>query len=193
MNRFVMMCLLAGAGYLMWNHLGVSGPATQIDDQHVALETADFNVRFSRLEPFSDSFMIFGGSDAQPRNMMTHVTLSGLPVRHARSIAQSYPDFHMCKSPGARQAQQLTKTMNFVAADRQIQKTLSEALDLFNDRLTPDGERTCVTVSGERLKLESVHLKQNGMDVTSDVVPTIKMQVYLASDAEVADCKTLLN
>jgi hypothetical protein len=193
MNRFVMMCLLAGAGYLMWNHLGASGPAAQVDDQHVALETADFNVRFFRLEPFSDSFMIFGGSDAQPRNMMSHVTLSGLPVRHARSIAQSYPDFHRCKSPGARQAQQLTKTMNFVAADRQIQKTLSEALKLFNDRLTPDGERTCVTVSGERLKLATVHLKQNGMDVTSDVAPAFKMEAYLASDAEVADCKTLLN
>jgi hypothetical protein len=195
MNRFVMMCLLAGAGYLMWNHLGASGPAAQVDDQHVALETADFNVRFSRLEPFSEAYMIFGGSDAQPRNMMTHVTLSGLPVRHARSIAQSYPDFHRCKSPGARQAQQLTKTMNFVAADRQIQKTLSEALKLFNKRvgLGPDGDRTCVTVSGERLELESVHLKQNGMDITSDVAPTLKMKVYLASDAEVADCKTLLN
>jgi hypothetical protein len=194
MNRFVTMAVLIGAGYLMWNHLDLGGSTAEIDEHHVALETADFNVRFSRLDPFSDSYMIFGGSDDQPRNMMTHVTLSGLPVRHARSIARSHPDFYMCKSPGARQAQQLTETLNFVVTDSHTRKTLRTALDLFEDRLGSGGERTCVTVRGERLKIASVHLKQNGMDITSDVAPTMKrMPIYLANDAEIADCKTLLN
>ncbi len=138
--------------------------------------------------------MIFGGTDDQPRNNMTHVTLAVLPMRHARSIARSHPDFYMCKSPGARKAQPLTETMSFVAADGSTRKTLSGALGLFEDRLGSGGERTCVTVSGERLTLDSVHLKQNGMDITSDVAPAFdKMRVFLASEVEITDCKTLLN
>jgi hypothetical protein len=49
-------------------------------------------------------------------------------------------------------------------------------------------------VSGERLTLDSVQLKQNGMDITSDVAPAFdKMRVFLASEVEITDCKTLLN
>jgi hypothetical protein len=193
MGRVVMFTLLFGGAYLLVSELWLGGPAARVDGSSVELATDDFDVRFSRGSPFSESYMVFGGYNKQLKNAFFHVSLAGLPVTSARSIHRSYPDFHMCKSPGAKQAQQLTRDMNFVAADASAKGALIDVVDLHEKRIGSGGERTCVTVSGSELSLESVRGRQVEEDVTSDIRRTLgNSKYYLAESAEVADCQSLL-
>jgi hypothetical protein len=191
--RLLMFALLIGAAYLLVGETWIAGSAARVDGNSVEVETDDFRVEFSRGNSLSDSFMIFGGNQQNLTNRIDHVHLAGLPIRHARSIRSQYPDFHMCKSPGAKQAQSLTEDFSFVAATSSVKQTLMDVVDHHADNLRADGERTCVRVRGARLSLESIHLKENGMDITSDVRPTMaSTRFFLAEEAELADCQVLL-
>jgi hypothetical protein len=193
MGRLVVFLLLIAAGYLLINRLDPSTPGLSEDGGQLVVETAQLEARFSRIGSLSDSFMVFGGNNQQMTNSLTHVTLSGLPIRHARLIGQTYPDFHLCKSPGAAQAQRLTESTSFIGANRGARRTLIEAIDVHGERVRSGGDRTCVTISGHQLTLDSVHLKHDGRDITRDVAPTFGgTRFAVAEEVELADCASLL-
>jgi hypothetical protein len=194
MSRFILFCVFVGIGYLMWNHLRVTDPGLRMEGDQIVMDTDDFEVRFSRTEPISESFMVFGGMNKQLKNSLSHVTLAGLPLHHAVSIQRSHPDFHQCKSPGARQAQQLIETLNFVGETKSAKRNLIDVVDTHEDRVNGGGARTCVTITGARLEIASVQLKANGMDITKDVAPRFgHSSFYLASYVDVPDCQSLMH
>ncbi len=99
----------------------------------------------------------------------------------------------MCKYPGVKQAMQHTQSLSFVAADRAALNTLVEAVDLFEERIGTGAERTCISVTGAPISLESVHLVQNGADITRDVAPALnKFKLVLAQSVQIQDCQSLL-
>jgi hypothetical protein len=70
---------------------------------------------------------------------------------------------------------------------------LVDAVDLFEERLGADGERTCISVSGAPISLKSVHLVQNGADITRDVAPALnEFKLILAQSVQIQDCQSLL-
>jgi hypothetical protein len=193
MGRVVVFVLLVAAGYWLMNTLGVSGLGPRVDGRQLVIETSDLEVRFSRTGDLSESFMIFGGNNDQLKNSMTHVTLAGLPMAHARTIHQSYPDFHRCKSPGAPQAQGLTETMSLIGADRGAQSALIDVVNLHKKRVGDGDERTCVTLTGAQLELDSVRLRHDGTDITREVRPALRRtRFYVADEVEILDCQLLL-
>lgn len=157
------------------------------------LDTKDFEVRFARTAGLCDSFMIFGGNNDQHENSFTHAILSGLPISHAREISQSYPDFHMCKSPGAKRAQRLTETLSMIGANGRAKRALIDVVSEHGKRVSSGGERTCVRMSGSGLELDSVRLKANGDDVTRDIARLhSRSRFYLADEVRLVDCQSLL-
>jgi hypothetical protein len=193
MGRVMVFVLLVAAGYWLVNTLGVSGLGPRVDGRQLVIETSDLELRFSRMGDLSESFMLFGGDNDQRKNSMTHVTLSGLAMPHVRTIQQSYPDFHKCNSPGAPQAQRLTKSMSLIGADRGAQSALVDAVNLYKKRVGGGGERTCVTLTGAQLELDSVRLKHDGTDITREVRPALSHnRFYVADDVEIPDCQLLL-
>jgi hypothetical protein len=193
MGRVVVFVLLIAAGYWLMNTLGVSGLGPRVDGRHLVIETSDLELRFSRMGDLSESFMVFGGNNDQPKNSMTHVTLSALAMPHVRTIHQSYPDFHKCKSPGAPQAQRLTETMSLIGADRGAQSALIDVVNLHKKRVGGGGERTCVTLTGAQLDLDFVRLRHDGTDITREVRPALRRtRFYVADEVEILDCQLLL-
>jgi hypothetical protein len=197
MGRVFLFILLVGAGWFLLNIIGVSidprGVGTEIQGREVIRDADDLEARFNAIGSLRESYMLFGGDAQQRRNSIVHATAAGLPIRNARSIASVYPDFHMCKSPGAKQAMQLTQNLSFVAADRAALNALVDAVDLFEKRLGAGGERTCIGVSGAPISLKSVHLVENDADITRDVAPALnEFKLILAQSVEIQDCQSLL-
>jgi hypothetical protein len=197
MGRVFFFILLVGTGWFLLNVIGVSidprGVGTTIQGREVILDADQLEVRFNVVGSLRETYMLFGGDEQQRRNSVIHVTAAGLPILNARSIAAIYPDFHMCKSPGAKQAMEHTQTLSFVAADRAALSTLVEALDLFEERVGTGGERTCISVTGAPMSLKSVKVVENGADLTSDVAPALNQsKLVLAQSVQIQDCQPLL-
>ncbi len=82
---------------------------------------------------------------------------------------------------------------NFVAADRATRATLSQALDLFEDRLASGGDRTCIRIRGAELSVDSVRTIDGDHDLTAQIVPAFaKSHLVLAEEASIEDCQPLL-
>jgi hypothetical protein len=197
MGRVLFFILLVGTGWFLLNVIGVSidprGVGTKIQGREVIRDADQLEVRFSMVGSLQESYMLFGGDTQKRRNSITHVTAAGLPIRNARSIASIYPDFHMCKSPGAKQAMQHTQNRSFVAADRAALNALVEAVELFEERIGTGGERTCISVTGAPISLESVKVVENGADLTRDVAPALNQsKLILAQSVQIQDCQSLL-
>jgi hypothetical protein len=192
MGRLLLVLALLAAGYLVWNHLGLRGAGTRIEGSSVIVDADQLEATFERGTLTDETWMIFGGLADRPRNSLSHVTLAGLPLPDARMISASHPDFHRCSSPGAAQAKRLVRDRNFVAATDSVWGTLVDTLELFEERLHADGERTCVRVRGADLDLERVRLRENGADITADVRPRMQIRFELAEEAEIVDCQEAL-
>ena len=197
MGRVFFFLLLVGTGWFLLNVIGVSidprGVGTKIQGREVIRDAGQLEVRFNRVGSLRESYMLFGGDAQQRRNNITHVTAAGLPIRNARSIASIYPDFHMCKSPGAKQAMQDIQNLSFVAADRASLSALVEALDLFEERLGNGGERTCISVAGAPITLKSVKVVEDGTDLTSDIASALNQtELVLAQSVQIPNCQSRL-
>ena len=198
MGRFFFFILLVGTGWFVLNVIGISidprGVGTTIEGRNVILDADQLEARYSVVGSLHESYMLFGGDVQNRRNSITHATAAGLPILNARAISAVHPDFHMCKSPGAKQAMKHTKTLSFVAADRAALNTLVDAVDLFKERLQSGGERTCISVTGAPLSLESVVVVENGADITRDIAGAINQtQLVLAQSVLIQDCQSLLH
>jgi hypothetical protein len=164
-----------------------------VEGSQVLIQTRDLDVRFDRVGELDESYMLFGGVDGELQNSISNVVVSGLAVRHAALIAQRYPDFHKCKSPGAAQAKRLLEPMAWIASDGSTRGTLRKALALHEKSVRSGGERTCLAVSGERLMLGSAKHRSQDFDLTGQLGDGYRgTDFYLVTDAELADCKSLL-
>ena len=193
MNRVLAFIILATAAYYVIDRIDASA-GLRVEGRQVVVETQDLEVRFTRGAAFSEAFMIFGGTNADMRNNVSDALLSTLAMRHASLIHQRYPDFHLCKSPGAAQAKRYIEASNFIGTTRNARRAIREAVDVHAERIRGGGERTCISIAGAALSFDSVSLKEDGRDVTGDFGQALRLNpYYLAEEAELVDCAALLN
>ena len=191
MARLFFIAAVIWALYSGWNRSCSSGSVARSAGSNVVLEARGFDVHFSRIGDLSEWFMLFGGNH-RGNDSLSHVWLSGIKIGDARALYRRYPDFHMCKSPGAGKAQALTKGMHLVAADPETRRALIDAVNLFEKRLRNKGERVCVGLTGKRLSLESVRDKPDGTDITRNFRGFSRTSFYFAERVQVRDCGSLL-
>jgi hypothetical protein len=179
---------------LFLNWPGAGNPlAPSVAGREIVIQTDDMEVRFDRYGPVSETYMLFGGTDAEMKNSISNVFLSGLAIRHASFISQRYPKFYMCSSPGASQAKQLIEDMALIAADGSTRNTLKRAVALHEDSIASGGDRTCLSFSGEQISLRAAKHREGGFDLTSEFAKGYrKTDFFFVSDAVITDCKALL-
>jgi hypothetical protein len=198
MGRLLLSSLVLGGAWFLVNHVGIAsldprGVGTRVDGREVVRDMGEAEARFSVVGSADAAYMLFGGQVAPRRHSVVHATVAGLPIQHARLIAASYPDFHLCKSPGAPQAQRFTENLSLLAANRGARDALAEALDLYHARIGGDGERTCIQVAGAPLDLESVRLRDGSRDFTDQVARALaRERIVLAERVQILDCRELL-
>lgn len=195
MGRLLLLLIVAAAGGWVYTNGIQLTPSvdTRVEGREVVLDTGDVEVRYSRIGPVDETWMLFGGDASQRPNSPVHASLAGLPIVSARAIGARHPDFHMCRSPGADDAKRLTESLSFVAANGGALAGLQRAHGLFEERLRGGGERTCLSVTGAQLLLDSVRLEHDGQDITGSVGPLLsRTKLVLAEQVEIEDCQTLL-
>ncbi len=198
MGRFLfIVILLAAAGFVAVQN-GVELPFLEGGGDvapipgGVTRDTGQLEIQFDSGRPFNDSYMVFGGS-REGKNGFSDVTLSVLDMQDASAIYQQYPDFHLCKSPGADRAKDRIRMTNLVAAKPSIASELGSVVDLHMKRLRSGAERTCFSMQGVELRLTSVKVKQNGADISGDVIPKFShANFHYVQKAKIADCEPLL-
>jgi hypothetical protein len=156
--------------------------------------TNDFELRFTPKESLKGTFMIFGGHiDRKLQNSFSDYSLGALEINDAILLQQKYPDFHLCKSPGATIAQQKVRNLALIMENQQAADTVEDSISLHSERLAEDGERTCIKLHGTHLEPRSVELLANGVDISKEIMPKLhNVSYYLIDSAEIRDCRSLL-
>jgi len=177
------MAVLAGCGKS-------SAPTVTIDEVVVATEEMD--VHFTRLEPFAETYMVFGGLHMTQKNAIGKVTLAALSMEDARPIYAEHPDFDKCTSPGAARAKKAVCQMNLVPADSAVLEVLKEALAEHARSLRPGGDRVCVRLEGAKLEMTAAMVREAKADILDELPSQVRRDYYLVESAEIVEAMTAL-
>ena len=161
-----------------------SQSAPSLTDEEVVVKAGQLDVHFSRVKPFAATYMLFGGAENNHGNAFTQITLFGLEQNKAKYIHSRFPDFYKCKSAGAPMAQKETCQLDIVAADSKVLKNLKKSLSEFNKNVGNDGDRVCVRLKGEILRLTSAVVREMDQDITNELPPAIHKDYFFVQSAE---------
>jgi hypothetical protein len=193
MLRFVILVsLLAAAAYVLSNRVASNPLSPELTRHEVTVQSRLNKVSFQRGLPLDDAYMVFGGNAAEQSGHFVNVLLSGLAQRHVSLISRRYPDFTQCRSPGAASAKQALEHLALIGRDGRTRNTLLEALSLHEESLRGGGERTCVSLRGQRLHLTSARAVSADVDLTEAIRNGHRQtDFYLVDEAAIIPCSNL--
>ncbi|MFI5307868.1 MAG: hypothetical protein ACHQ53_10970 [Polyangiales bacterium] len=129
----------------------------------------DFTAHFQIGAPYTKTVMLFGGEPITQDNVVGSAYIFGLDKMDALMLAQKYPDFYLCSSPGGKEASMYIVPYYLVPATCDIYDQIVKALRTYNVNVSHGGDRTSLLLQGSPLQLESVTADATGEDVTSQV------------------------
>jgi hypothetical protein len=141
----------------------------QVDGELVVERERDFTARFRMGEPYTKTIMLFGGEPIEDANVLGNAYIIGLDKTDAQMLAERYPDFYLCSSPGGQAAAEQIVPYDFVPATCQVYDQIIAALRQFNTNVAAGADRTSIRFDGAPLQLESVTADATGEDVTDQV------------------------
>ncbi|MGD8588810.1 MAG: hypothetical protein PVG22_08260 [Chromatiales bacterium] len=126
-------------------------------------------------------------------NSFSDYSLGVLQIGDAAQIKQQYPDFHLCKSAGAKNAQQKIRSLALIMENQQVAEVLEDSLSLHGERLEQGNERICLELRGQALETLSVVIRERNEEIGGDILPRLQNQhYYLIDGAEIKDCLSLM-
>jgi hypothetical protein len=140
-----------------------------VEGQIVIEHETHFTARFRIGEPYTKTVMLFGGEPVEDQDVLSNAYILGLDKEDALMLAEEYPDFYLCSSPGGQAAAAHVRPYDFVPASCDIYEQLSTALRRFRINREAGGDRTSLRFEGAPLELESVIDDASGGDVTDQV------------------------
>jgi hypothetical protein len=140
----------------------------EVDGELVLEHETHFTARFRAGEPYTKTLMLFGGEPVEEADIFGNAYVLGLDKADALTLAEQYPDFYLCSSPGGQAAADLVLAYDLVPASCEVYEQLVAALRQFDINRTAGGDRTSIRFEGAPLELESV-IDANGQDVTDQV------------------------
>jgi hypothetical protein len=157
------------------------------EDNELYVEAGDFDVYFELLEPFSETYMVFGFQHMDYKNSFNNFSLSGIPLEEVQPIYDEHPDFYMCKSPGAARAQKLTRSMNIISADSSVMDALHEAVSAHENSFGRDGDRVAVILEGVKLEMTAAIVRDADEDMLERLPKGSRENYFLVESVEIID------
>ena len=193
MRKLIVLGVVVFGIYLYLQQQDPTG-SVELNTVDIIKHTDDFDVHFTRQEPLVDTFMIFGGHlDRTLTNSFSDYSLGALAIAEAALIRRQHPDFHLCKSPGAKLARQKMLNLALIMANPNVAEVVEDAIELHNEQLRQGSERTCIELHGQGLQPTSVLLRDQRADISEDILPKLKQtHYYLIDAAEIRDCRSLM-
>lgn len=166
----------------------------QIDGSSVVRYTDDAAVRFDRTGVYEDTLMLYGTRAPPLRNQIAHAKLTGLPIREARALAHQVPDLGRFDAAGPVNMDSRVDSIDFVAADRATRAVLEKAFGDFRAARATSGERPCLFVRGQWLRLRSIESTGEREGAPADLRRAhARSRFVLAEEASIQDCAPLLS
>ena len=166
-------------------------PTQSTSGEEVIVSLKNFDIHFERSGDFSETYMVFGGSDLSQEDMIEKISIYGIPMDKAISIYERYPDFHKCKSPGAAVAQNALVDLHIIPADSGVLNILKNMISQYEKNLKNDGNRVSVKLEGEVLKMTRGIMRKVNGDVTDQLPPQMRQDCYWVKSAEIIETKIL--
>lgn len=191
MQQALLVLLLLAAVVLWRNEVRTNPLEPRREGHHWVVTSQQVETRFLELGRFEDTYMIFGG---QPDDTVwANVDLSVIERRHAAWLAERYPDFHRCASPGAAHAKRMIEHLSLVAADGAVRRTLQDAWYESEAALQEGGDRVCVALVGHGLAIDSSRFLHDGSDLLSRMPALPRPPSFrFVERAEIVDCRVAL-
>ncbi|MFC1936970.1 hypothetical protein ACFLWY_00250 [Chloroflexota bacterium] len=162
-----------------------------ISDEEIIVSTKKMDVHFERVGDFSDTYMVFGGSDFSQTDIINKISISGIPMDKAISIYKRYPDFNECKSPGAALAQNALLDFHIIPVDSEILNVLKNVISQHEKYFKNDGDRIFVKLEGEALKMTSAIMREWNADVMDQLPAQTRHGYYLVKSAEIIEARSV--
>ena len=141
----------------------------RMDGAFVVEQEKDFTARFRVGEPYTKTVMLFGGEPVEDENVLSNAYIFGLDKTDAMMLAERYPDFYLCSSPGGQEAAARIIPYDLVPASCEVYDQIIAALRQYNMNNASGGDRTSIRFDGAPLQLESVVADATGDDVTDQI------------------------
>jgi hypothetical protein len=135
----------------------------------VVEQLQDFTAEFQAGEAYDRTVMLFGGATVAQPNTPSRAYIYALDKVDAQRMAQKYPDFYLCSSPGGQEAATYIQVYDLVPANCEIHDKLATALKHFARNAARGGDRTSLRLRGAPLTVTSVTSDANGQDVSDQV------------------------
>lgn len=170
-----------------------NGPQVEIAKDEVTVNAGQLQAKFELGKPLDKTVMLFGGAYLEQENAVFPVTMAVLSDKAAKSIYERHPDFLKCSSPGAAEAQPMVVQYNLIPRDGNTASELKNALDTFDSNLKSGGERVCLRLKGNKIKLKSVKVPSQDEDLTSQFgAQTGSASAYLVESADTVPAQDVL-
>jgi hypothetical protein len=143
--------------------------SVEVDGDLVVEHEQDFTARFRAGEPYTKTVMLFGGEATEDANVLGNAYIFGLDKMDALMLAERYPDFYLCSSPGGQEAAMHILPYDLVPATCEVYEQIIAALTTFNRNRDSGGDRTSIRFDGAPLQLESVTADATGEDLMDQV------------------------
>lgn len=141
----------------------------EIDGDYVIEHEEHFTARYRIGEPYTKTVLLFGGEAIEGEDTLANAYALGLDKEDALALAEQFPDFYLCSSPGGDAAASHVFPYDFVPANCEVLEQLVSALDHFRRSHAAGGDRTSIRFDGAPLHLVSVIEDAAGADVTDQV------------------------
>lgn len=189
------IAILTGCGQDLVNEIaGISDDDTAAigRENEFYVEAGDFDVYFSLREPFSETYMLFGGDRVTHEAAFNDFWLAAISMEDARPIYEEHPDFYRCASPGAARAKKAVQTMNIVTADSDVLDGLNAAVSEFNDRIGQGGDRVAVRLEGVQLEMTAAIVRGAGQDMVDRLPQEVRRNYFLIESVEIVAAQAAL-
>ena len=162
---------------------------TITEDNELYVEAGDFDVYFELLEPFSETYMLFGADRVTHKSAFNEFSLFAISMEDARPIYREHPDFYRCASPGAARAKKAVQTMNIIAADSYVLDALNEAVSKSNGR---GGDHVAVMLEGVKLEMTAAIVREADEDMLNRLPMQSRSNFFLVESVEMVEAMTAL-
>lgn len=141
----------------------------EVNGDEVIEHLEDFTARFELGDPYNRTVMLFGGMSTAKPNTPTRAYIFGLDKVDAQRMAEKYPDFYLCSSPGGQEAASYIHVYDIVPATCKVHQQLVAAFSVYAKNVAVGGDRTSLRLEGAPLTVKAVTANATGQDVSDQV------------------------
>jgi hypothetical protein len=142
----------------------------EVDGEFVIEHEANFTIRYRIGERYTKTLLLFGGDSIPEPNKLASAYVLGLDKEDALALAEAFPDFYLCGSPGGEETAELALPYDFVPASCEVYDDLMAAIRQFRTNHTAgSGDRGSIRFDGAPLEVLSVTDDASGGDATGQV------------------------